>query len=433
MRRLFATVLLCVLLHAPFACGQTEDGYSTKKRIARIRQLGKSNPGAIPTLTQYLTDPDTSIRVEAVQAIVKLDSAASLDPLIKAAHDNNAEVQIRATDGLVNFYLPGYVAKGLTGPLTRGVRQVKSFFSSRNEQEIPPDIAIRQDVGQALSDQILHGASLDARANAARAAGILRAGPAVASLQQALRSKDTELILESLYALQKIGDRSAGSGVSFLARDLDDRVQMAALETLGVLRNEQSASDVRSALTHARNAKIRRAALSTLSMLGQPADRKIFQQYASDSDPALRASALEGLGRVREPEDTPVLEEAYNEQNADWRVHFAAAFALVDEGKIDTGEFSPLRYLVDNLEIKERESVAEAYLKELCRRDDVRRAVFPLISNATRDQKVALSNILGASESQDAVPALTKLSQDINPDVALAASRALRMLQARKL
>ncbi len=294
-------------------------------------------------------------------------------------------------------------------------------------------MTIRPEVASALSDEIIHSASMDARANAARAAGILRDRAALPSLEQALRSKDTDLILESLVALQKIGDPSAGPSVSFLARDLDDRVQSTALETIGDLRSLQSAPDVRSAVNNARNAKIRRAALAALAMLGIPGDRALFQQYASDSDPALRAAAIEGLGRIREPDDYPVLEAAYNEANADWRVHLAAAFALVNEGKVDTADFSPLRYLMENLDTKAHASVAQAYMTELCRRADVRKALFPIVPEATPDQKIALCNSFAASHDEDVIPVLTALSSDSNSDVALAAGRGLRTVQAHKL
>ena len=43
-----------------------------------------------------------------------------------AAADNDAEVQIRATDGLVNVYLPGYVKTGLSGTLSRVGTSVKA-------------------------------------------------------------------------------------------------------------------------------------------------------------------------------------------------------------------------------------------------------------------------------------------------------------------
>ena len=426
-------LVACAIFAVISAFGQNNTSQNANQRILSIRDLGKRDYTVIPTIAQYLKDPNIDIRIEAVKAIVRIDTTHSLDALVQATHDNDPEIQIRATDGIVNAYLPGYVAKGgLTGSLTRGVRQVKSFFSSRNDQVVDPDVIVRPDVAQALGDEVRGGASLDARANAALAAGILRARAAVPALVQAAHSTDSDLIFECLVALQKIHDPSAGPGIGFLAHDLDDRIQATALETIGILRSLESASDVRSALKNARSVRIRRAALEALAMLAIPGDRAIFQQYSKDSDAELRASALEGLGRIREPEDYPALEAAYNEQNADWRVHLAAAFALVDEGKVDTSEFSPLPYLVESLNLKGRAYVANAYLVELARREDVRASLAKLLPEATKDQKIALCSILGSSHAEDAVPILNGLAKDLDPDVAFAASRALRILQARR-
>jgi hypothetical protein len=141
---------------------------------------------------------------------------------------------------------------------------------------------------------------------------------------------------------------------------------------------------------------------------------------------------LEGLGRIRDPEDFPTLEQAYNEANADWKVHLAAAFAMVDEGKVDTGEFSPLRYLWETLANKPRASVAQTYLDELARGDDVRKALFSLVKESGKDQKVALCSIMADSKAADAIPILSDLSKDIDSDVSLAASRALRIVQSQQ-
>lgn len=423
----------CVVFAAVAAFGQSDSGSTVNQRILTIRNLGKRDYTVIPTIAQYLKDPNRDIRIEAVKAIVGIDTPHSLDALIEATHDNDPEIQIRATDGIVNAYMPGYVAKaGLTGSLTRGVRQMKSFFSSRNDQAVDLDVNVRPEVAQALADEIRGGASLDARANAALAAGILRARPAVPALVQASHSTDSELIFECLVALQKIHDPSAGPGIGFLVHDLDEKIQATALETIGVLRSLQSAPDVRSALSNAHSMRIRRAALETLAMLAIPGDRAIFQRYAKNSDAELRAAALEGLGRIREPEDYPMLEAAYNEQNADWRVHLAAAFALADEGKVDTSEFSPLPYLVESLNTKGRAYVANAYLVELARREDVRASLAKLLPETTKEQKIALCSIFGSSHAEDAIPVLNGLAKDLDPDVAFAASRALRIIQTRR-
>jgi HEAT repeat protein len=396
--------------------------------------LGKTNSSqAIPALEQSLKDPDRDVRVEAVKAIVKIGTEASLDPLIEAVHDKDAEVEILATDGLVNFYLPGYVVKGgLTGPLTHGVRQVKSFFSSRNDQVISPDVTVRQDVGAALGDVVRNGSGVDARSNAARAAGILRASAAVPALLEGVRSKEDELIFESLVALQKIKDPAAGARISFLARDLEPRIQIEALRTIGALHSVESAPDVRSALVNGSNEKIRRTALETLAMLGQPQDRATFKRYAASTDPQSRVAGLEGLARLREPEDYPIANHAYNEQNAGTAVHLAAAFAMVSEGNVSIAEFSPLQYLFENLNSQDLGDRAQAYMTEVCRNPAVRQAVASLVPSGNRDQKVRLCAALGASQSEDVIPVLTKLSSDIDPQVSLAASRALQKVKTRK-
>ncbi|HMJ63618.1 MAG TPA: hypothetical protein VK493_17735, partial [Bryobacteraceae bacterium] len=117
--------------------------------------------------------------------------------------------------------------------------------------------------------------------------------------------------------------------------------------------------------------------------------------------------------------------------NADWRVHLAAAFALANQGKVDTEQFSPLPYLVESLNTKSRAGVASAYLTELARHGDARGTLVKLIPEATKEQKLELCSVFSASRSNDLLPVLSKLSKDGDPDVAFAASKAIRILHAR--
>src|SRR6516225_4186407 len=78
-----------------------------------VREAAKAGSSAIPQLTEFLKNSETDVRIEAVKQITEIGTARSLDPLIEATRDNDPEVQIRATDGLVNFYLPGYVRTGI--------------------------------------------------------------------------------------------------------------------------------------------------------------------------------------------------------------------------------------------------------------------------------------------------------------------------------
>src|ERR1700745_3371483 len=72
-----------------------------------VRNIGKQGSSALPRLQELLRNPDLDLRIEAVKAITDIGTPGSLAPLIQASADNDAEVQIRAADGLVNFYLPG--------------------------------------------------------------------------------------------------------------------------------------------------------------------------------------------------------------------------------------------------------------------------------------------------------------------------------------
>jgi HEAT repeat protein len=420
-------VFLCLSL-----AGQNTSGLSPKEQISRIRDLGKRDAGAIPALSAYLSNPNGDVRLEAVRAIVRIGGEDSLTPLVEATKDKNPDVQMEATDGLVNFYLPGYVPKGLTSPVTRGVRHAKSYFANRNDDIIDPSVKVRPEIYDALAEEISGPAVVDVKTNAARAAGILRARPAVPALAGALRHKDSNLILECLVALQKIKDPAVGAALGGPARDLDDRVKMTALETIGKLRALEAAPDVRAALSTARSMKVRRAALEALAMLGISGDRTTFKNFVEDRDPELRASALEGLGRIREPEDYPILERAYNEKDTDPRIHLAAAFALAEQGKVDTGEYSPLPYLFDNLALKSRSDTAAAYLAELVRRPEVRAALIPMIPQGSKDQKLALCSVLTEAGTDDVMPVLEQLTHDRDPDVAVAAAKSTKTIKARQ-
>src|ERR1035438_802494 len=165
-----------------------------------VREIGKGGSGAIPQLTDFLKNPNTDVRVEAVK---QLTAARALDPLILATRDNEAEVQIQATDGLVNFYLPGYVQSGFGSSIKRVGTSIKGRFTDTNDQVVDPFITARPDVIAALGALVRSGASIPARANAARAVGILRGKAAVPALLLALRPRDTDVLYESLIALQK--------------------------------------------------------------------------------------------------------------------------------------------------------------------------------------------------------------------------------------
>ena len=394
-----------------------------------VREAAKAGSSALPKLQEFLKNPDVEVRVEAVKQITEIGTARSLDPLILATQDNDPEVQIRATDGLVNFYLPGYVKTGFASSVKRVGTSIKGKFTDTNDQVIDPFIMARLDVISALGLLARGGGNTEARANAARAIGVLRGRAAIPDLLQAIRSKDTDVIYESLVAMQKIRDPSAATGISFLLRDLNPKVQVAAIETVGLLKNQDELPDLVDALNRARDGKVRRAALTSIAMMPAESSRPLFTRYLQDKDDNMRAAAAEGFARLDNPSDLPMIQKAWQDEGKT-PTRLALAFAEVTLGVRALSEFSPLQYLINSLNSALYRDVAEAYLVELAREPQNRNALYPTLETGTKDEKIGLAHVLGRSGDKDSIPRLEKLSNDPDAQVAQEGLRALRTLRA---
>lgn len=409
----------------------TAFGDDAKQRTKAIRDLAKGGPDAIAKIAPYLSDSETNVRLEAVKTIADLDTQRSLDPLIKATADNNPEIQLRASEGLVNFYLPGHTQTGITAPLKRVGTAVKSKFTDTNDQVIDPYIQVRPEVIQALGKVARGGTSMEARAAAARGLGILRARAAVPDLIEAVKSNDDQVIYEALNALEKIKDTSAGPAIAFRLRDPAEKVQVAAIEATGVLENRSALFQVRDAFDRSKSLKVRHAALTTIAMLPDEQSRGLLTNYLADKDEALRAAALEGIGRLKNPKDRAAMDKAFADERKT-APRLAAAFSAIELGNIDMTEFAPLRYLVNNLNSAAYRGVVRAYLTELARDGVVRRQLYTLMSQSpSRDEKTGLAQVFASSGDNDSIPYLETLSKDPDTDVSKEAVRAIQSIRAR--
>jgi HEAT repeat protein len=395
-----------------------------------VRDTAKAGSAAIPKLQEYLKDPSRDVRVEAVKQLTELGTQRSLDPLIEATRDNDPEVQTRAAAGLVNFYSPGYVDSGLGGSVKRVGGGIKGLFSEGEDLVIDPYVTVRPEVITALGRLATGGASMASRAGGARAIGVLRGGAAVSDLIEAAHSKDSGVIFESLVALRKIGDQSAGPRVEFRLRDLDPKVQEAAIVAVGLLRDKDALPALADVFRRATDARIRRAAMTSIAMLPDEGSRPLYVQCLKDKDERLRAAAAEGFGRLRDPKDLPMLEQAWQDEGKT-NPRLSLAFALALLGKTELSEFSPFQFLINNLNSGSYQGVAFPFLVELARDAAVRQALYGVIPKGTRSEKIGLAQVLAREGDQQSVPELQKLSKDADADVAGVALRALRSLQSR--
>jgi len=405
----------------------------SKDKIRLARQAAKGGPEAIAQLDPLLMDQDVEVRREAIKSLASIGTQHGLDLLVRSTRDGDAEIQIRAVDALVNFYLPGYISTGLSATLKRaGTALSGAFRQDENRDAVDPDTPVRPEIRAALREIVINSQDNVVRANAARALGILRDRDSVQTLIEALRSKDDRLIFESLIALQKIGDPASGPRVVFLMRDLVEKVQLAAIETGGLLKAKDAVGELRRLLESGPEKKVRRATVLALARIADPGSRELLSGFLRDKDEEVRAGAAEGIGRIANPADFQALQSLFDGENKTV-ARLAQCFAVVRLGSVDMSEMAPLRYLVNNLNSRSWQGIAQPYLGELMRVEAVRNAIYPALASGTTVERSGMMMALAGCGAVDAIPQVERYVKDADIQVANAATRALRILRASTL
>jgi len=103
MNRRTAALVTAMAFFNALLAAQDPASPDAKERRNAARALARQSSSAIPQLEGLVADPDLEVRIEAVKALVEIGTQYSLEPLMKAARDLDPEIQIRSTDGLVNF------------------------------------------------------------------------------------------------------------------------------------------------------------------------------------------------------------------------------------------------------------------------------------------------------------------------------------------
>ena len=165
-------------------------------------------------------------------------------------------------------------------------------------------------------------------------------------------------------------------------------------------------------------------------MLPDESSRPLYQQYLKDKDDKMRAAAAEGYARLRNPADSAMLQQAWQDEGKT-SPRLSLAFALVMLGKTEISEFSPLQYLINTLNSASYKGEAQPFLVELARQSNVRQALYQALPRGTKDEKIGIAGILAVSGDRDSAAELRKLGNDPDPEVSKEALRAARTLETR--
>jgi len=398
-------------------------------RAKAARELGKAQDvSALPALVEALSDPSAKVRREVVLALAQIHQPAALDGLIKATQDRSEEVSVLAVQSLVGYYTGNLPNPGLTGFVKKNVQKnlqrAKGLFSA-DTTRIDPGINVDPKAITALDETLKSTRSAQASCEAAKGLGILVARAAVPDLVASAHSSNPTLSLESLNALSKIKDISAGPQLIDLLDSPNKEIKLQACVTVGILRASQAAPTLQSMYENASDPKTQEKAMEGLAYLGDKSSIPVFTKALSSADKDIRISAAEGLGRAGDPKVLPDLEKAYGvEKDPDMKL--ALEFAMTAVGKLEY-----LNTLVNDLSSRTRWDVAQPYLIELARTPGFLPKLYPYLQSPNADVRNRLCTVLMLGGDQTSLDQLDRLSHDRNSEVASQALQAKRSLRAR--
>ncbi len=396
------------------------------KRVQAVRKLGEmpGGPSEVALLAPLVQDEIEEVRGAVVVALIKMRLIEAQPYLIEATADLSPRVQALAVDGLVDFYVPEYANLGRMDSVQSFASALKGRFSKPTPLTVPAYVRVRSEVINAFAEVLVHGRSEQARANAARAIGIVKGHEAVEALLVGVRSRSPSVIFESVVALKKIEDPSVGRHLVFLLRDLDPVLQQAVIQTVGQLRTSEAVDELVRIIHETNRDRIREAALIALAKIPDNGQRELFISFFRHKDGALRAAAAEGLGRIGTSDDLEVLAQLLASEKA-LRARLSIAFAAVM-----LGDHVKLAVLVDGLGSRVHRLEARPLIVEAARNPEVLQQLYVPMSTGSAPQRRHLAFVVSQSGTEESLPYLEELCDDDNKDVATAAVEALRVLRA---
>jgi HEAT repeat protein len=381
------------------------------ERLSAVRLLAEAGypEGAVP-VAPLLADADSRVQREALAAEMKFflggpapKSALSFlgrrsDPLTAAgAFDRN-------WGAMPASRVPFEVVTGLLTPLDdrRPATRLEAIYALGvlgQIEGVPPDPGYKN-VLQALVKR-MGDAERDVRVAAARATGrLLRRCP----------DRCEALTLDPV-----------GDGLIRLLSDPELMVQGAAMEALGEMRYERAARALAGVFDYYKQGVMAFGALDTMARVGSAASAPIFKRELASKDPNFRRASVEGLARIGGDAVADV--ESIAAAERDPSVLLALSFARHRAGRVQgVGD------LLKALDTRDLRAPAQDYLVELG--PAVSGDLAGALPAATVEGRVAILDVLGVTGGTKEAPAIERMQNDRDQNVAAAARRALARIRS---
>ena len=213
-----------------------------------------------------------------------------------------------------------------------------------------------------------------------------------------------------------VGDAMVGA-----LNDNDRGIRVAAMQALGGMRYERAVAALTEQFQYFGKGELAEAALDAIARIAHPASALILVPQLASKNDTLKAIAIEGLARIGDRSRRGNIESALGGESDD-RVLLAATFAAV---LLSDAPLDPLAEALRRPKLADR---ARQYLIAVA---PGRSAAF---SRHAQDPDVQIrtgvADVLGLAGDTAALPIVEAMLRDRDPQVALAAERAVARLNA---
>jgi HEAT repeat protein len=388
-----------------------------------------------------LSSRDAGARLRAARLLKDAAYPEAAVPLAKLLTDVEDDVQIEAIAAELNIFL---AEKIVTRKRVGLLIEVRSKIAAEAAFSQGP-LAIGP---RPVPDEVLTALRASARdanprvgVEALYAFGTLAVEPAGARRREMLRAAGPELVsmigvanpLLRYAAIRVVGrvferramdeaiEAAIGDAVVSALNDSDRRIKMVAMQALGAMGYERAVQALTDQFEFFGRGELAEEALNAVARIAHPASIPLLLTQLGSKNATMKVIAIEGLARVGDRSRAGAIE--------------SALMGEANEGLLLAGTFASV--VLSNAPI---EPLAEA-LRRPRLADQARRYLIQVAPGRTSafarhaldpDEQIraGVADVLGLAGDVTGMPIVESLVRDRDPQVALAAQRAMARLQA---
>ena len=376
--------LLGVYAVSPFSLTSTAQKYSFEEVAAGLKHQ------------------DATTRLRAIQILKDADYGEAAVPIAATLEDPDDRVQLAAIDA------------------------ERFLFTTR-------PVSRRRKVGFVVEQRTIAGGDATGEGQLALKARVIPqqvlAGLAAALRDNNLRVRGEAINLASLIAPHACSSETevCGHVGNALIDNVNSRnalIRRAAMQALGQLRYASAVQALSDQLGYYQSGSDAIAALEGLAGIGHSTSASDFTRLLTSPNPDMRRLAVEGLARIGERDVLAVLQQMGQSERS-YGVLLALHYSNIKLG----GPPDSLPQLIVSLKNASQRPLALKYLLDLAP------SMAAPISGSLRDQnpdvRRLVADVLGFSGDPKIVAALDAATKDADPDVAIAAQRAIERIKLK--